>query len=369
MSANTGIFYDGATSARQTVTIDLADRALRIGTPDGRVLAEWPYRELIGLSGPREVLRLGRRGSTSPARLEISDAGLAAAIDARAAHVDRSGLTQRRQRAGVVAWSVAAVVSLVLVAWYGVPAIADRLAPMVPHAVEEQLGSAVEAQVRAMLGGGTSGRPFECGQEPSEQAGRAALDKLVQVLRNGAALPFALSASVIRRAEANAIALPGSRIYVYQGLVAKADNVDELAGVIAHEIGHIAHRDGTRAVLQGAGLSFLFGFLLGDFIGGGAIVVAAKTVLQSSYSREVEAAADAYGVEMMNKVGGNARALGTLLTKIGGATEPGMAILLDHPQTSARVTAINAQAAPAPLPVPLLNAAEWTALKHICGEN
>jgi predicted Zn-dependent protease len=92
-----------------------------------------------------------------------------------------------------------------------------------------------------------------------------------------------LRTQVVRRDETNAMALPGGQIYVFRGLIAKADNPDEVAGVIAHEIGHVAHRDGTKAVLQGAGLSFLFGMLLGDFVGGGAVVFAVKTVLQSSY--------------------------------------------------------------------------------------
>jgi Zn-dependent protease with chaperone function len=175
-----------------------------------------------------------------------------------------------------------------------------------------------------------------------------------------------LNAIVVRKPDANAIALPGAHIYVFQGLIAKAENADELAGVIAHEVGHIAHRDGTKSVLQAAGLSFLFGMLLGDFVGGGAVVVAARTVLQSSYSRDVEATADAYGVALMNKIGGNARALGTILTRIGGATEPGMKILMDHPETKARVAAINALSPPRS-GASLLDAAEWAALKRICG--
>ncbi len=111
----------------------------------------------------------------------------------------------------------------------------------------------------------------------------------------------------MHRKEANAFAIPGGQIYVFEGLIDTARDADELAGVLAHEIGHVAHRDGTRAVLQGAGLSFLFGMLLGDFVGGGAVVLAAKSVLQSSYSRDVEAAADVYGVGLMQKAGGNGR--------------------------------------------------------------
>ena len=86
---------------------------------------------------------------------------------------------------------------------------------------------------------------------------------------------------------------------MFEGLVDKANTPDELAGVIAHEMGHVAHRDGVRAVIQAAGLSFLFGMLIGDFSGGGAAVIAMRTVLQSSYSRETEAAADAWGAGLL----------------------------------------------------------------------
>jgi predicted Zn-dependent protease len=176
-----------------------------------------------------------------------------------------------------------------------------------------------------------------------------------------------LRAVVARRPEANAMALPGGYVYVFQGLIARADNVDELAGVIAHEMGHVANRDGTRAVMQAAGLSFLFGMLLGDFGGGTAVVVAVKTVLQSAYSREAEAAADLYGARLVAKIGGNPRSLGAILVRIAGGPGPMAAILIDHPQAEARAAAIEALAPPAGTTA-LLDGAEWAALKRICAE-
>jgi predicted Zn-dependent protease len=68
-----------------------------------------------------------------------------------------------------------------------------------------------------------------------------------------------LQVAVIHRKPANTIVLPRGHFYVFQGLIAKADAADELAGVIAREIAHVAYWDGTRIVLQTAGLSFLFG--------------------------------------------------------------------------------------------------------------
>ena len=368
MASGAGVFYDGQTSTRRTVAVDAAPDALRVRGEDGALLAEWPYRELEHLSAPEDVLRLGRAGSPVLARLEVRDPALASAIDDYADTLDRTGRTARRARHKVIAWTFAATVSLVLVAWFGMPALVERIAPLIPLSVEHRLGEAVEAQVRSMLDTGRSGgKPFECGTADAEKPGRAALDKLVSLLEGAASLPIPLKTIAVRRSEANAVALPGGHIYVFEGLINKVQTPDELAGVIAHEIGHVAHRDGTRAVLQAAGLSFLFGMLLGDFTGGGLVVVAAKTVLQSAYSREVEAKADLYGVALMMQIGADARALGAILERVAGAIEPGTSIFMDHPLTRDRVAAINAVAAAQPAPKPLLDPAEWTALRSICG--
>src|SRR4029078_9270489 len=155
-----------------------------------------------------------------------------------------------------------------------------------------------------------------------------------------AGLPISLHPFVVRDSEANAITLPGGYIYVFQSLIDKAESPHEPARVIAHKVGHAAHRDGTRAVLQAAGLSLLFGILLGDFVGGGAVVLAAKTILQTSYSRQVETAAGGHGVLLMARIDADARGLGRFLSRIAGTTHPGPKILLDHPEPRDRVAAI-----------------------------
>jgi Zn-dependent protease with chaperone function len=365
MTDGTGVFYDGITSQRHDVTVTLLETTLRATDAQRRVVAEWPYDELESMAAPDSVLRLGRRDNPDTARLEVRDPGLMTAIDIKAEGIDRTGGLARRQRAVVTAWIVAATVSLVLVAWFGVPVIAERLAPLVPAGLERRLGDAVDMQTRAMLDTGGTGEAFECGRSPRERPGRAAFDKLVARLETNAGLVNPVRAFVVRRPEANAIALPGGTVYVFEGLIDQARTPDELAGVIAHEMGHVAHRDGTRSVLQGAGLSFLFGMLLGDFVGGGAVVIAARTVLQSSYTREVETAADAYSVDLMNSIGADGSALAAILTRIGGATEPGMKILMDHPETRQRAGTIRARAQPAH-GAPLLDATDWAALKRIC---
>lgn len=359
------IYFDGTCSARNDVVVEAGAAGLRIFGAHRRLLDEWVYAELRRQSAPDGVLRLGRHGETLLARLEIRDAALAAAVEDRAVTLDRSGAAERALRRKVVALSLAAVVSLIFTAIIGVPVLATRLAPLVPISVEQKLGNAVDKQIRATLDSKHLGSAFVCGTGASGAAGRAALDKLVGKLKAAAALPYPLQVDVVRRADFNAFALPGGHIYAFQGLIDRAQSPDEVAGVLAHEIGHVAHRDGTRTVLQAAGVSFLFGMMLGDFVGGGAVVIAAKTVLRSSYSRQVEAAADAYSVGLMRKLGGDPRALATILARVAADKDEGIKILEDHPDTKDRVAAINA-VAPAGATTPLVGAADWAALKQIC---
>jgi hypothetical protein len=68
----------------------------------------------------------------------------------------------------------------------------------------------------------------------------------------------------------------------------------------------------------------------------------------------------------MTKVGGDPRGLGAVLSRIAGANHPGMKILLRHPATDERVTAINAASPSAPPSQRLLETSEWLALKRIC---
>jgi hypothetical protein len=366
-TTGTGIFYDGLTSDRREVAVELGGDAVRVSAPDGATLAQWRFAEISPLATPAGVLRVGLAGGKAAARLEIRDQALAAALLARAKPADRTGLTDRRTRTKVVVLSLAAIASMVGGAIWGVPLLADRIAPHLPVALEMRLGAAIDTQIRQVLDTSTAGKPFECGtgDDAGAVAARAAYGKLVGTLEATAGLELPLRALVVRRSEANAITLPGGRIYVFDGLLAKANSVDEVAGVLGHEIGHVAHRDGTKSVIESAGLSLLFGMLLGDFTGGGAVIIATRTVLQTAYSRAAEAAADEFGAQLMYKVGGDPHALGAILLRMSGKPGGAPHFLLDHPEAQERADAINRIPQPSPMK-PLLTPPEWNALKSIC---
>jgi Zn-dependent protease with chaperone function len=360
-------YFDGVTSKRHDVIVETAATSLRIINGErADLLDEWSYADLRSRSAPEGILRLGRRGESALARLEVRDAALAAAIAKRAPSLDRGGAADRTLRRRVVVLSLAAIASLVLTAVFGMPVLANRITPLVPLPMEKRFGEAIDKKIRPLLDIGDHGAAFQCGNGTPQAAGSRALDKLVHQLNLAANGPYHARVEVVRRKEANAFAaLPGGHVYVFEGLLAKSETPDELVGVIAYEMGHVVHRDGTRAVLRSAGLSFLFGMTLGDFVGGGAVVIAAKTVLSSSYSRHAEAAADAYSVELMQKVEADPTALAAVLSRIASGNEEGFEFLRDHPDTRARIAAISRATMAGPAK-PLLTETEWKVLKAIC---
>ena len=111
----------------------------------------------------------------------------------------------------------------------------------------------------------------------------------------------------------NALALPGGKIYLLNGLLQKAEGPDEIAGVIAHEMGHVAHRDQVRVMIQNGGTSFLIGLLFGDVTGSAAAIFAARSLVDASYSRQAESNADAFAIETMHALGRSPAPMGELL--------------------------------------------------------
>ena len=361
------IFFDGVTSVRRAATVNLGPTAMEMRTPDGEALAAWRYDELASYSAPDGMLRVGP--AKSPARLEIRDGDLAATFTARAGRIRQLGPVDPRTRRKVVGLSLAGVASALLVAMFGLPAMVERIVPLVPLALEQRLGASIDSHSRAPL---AREKHDECGQGPNGQASRAAFDKLVGQLETAADLPFPVRATVVRRTDDNAAALPGGRITVYGGAIKAIKTPDELAAVVAHEMGHVAHRDGARRVIHAAALWLLLGPLVGDFSAGATAWVGMHAVLLPSNSRQRETAADAFGAELMLKLGRDPRALGNYLLRHGDPSGSKLDTLFrDHPEARKRATAIDAIVRAAAnrgggTASPLLTAAEWTELKRIC---
>lgn len=191
------------------------------------------------------------------------------------------------------------------------------------------------------------------------------MKKLSDRLKAAAGPEVAFDIAVLGSKVPNAIALPGGRIYLFKGLLDKAGSVDEVAGVLAHEIGHTIERHGMQALIRAGGTSYLLGLLFGDVTGGAAIVVAARVLLDTAHSREAEEAADAFSARTMLELGRSPKPLGLLLKRIEGNQSQAPAFLSTHPVTDQRLKFLERQV-PARTGAPLLEDQEWRALKEIC---
>ncbi len=125
------------------------------------------------------------------------------------------------------------------------------------------------------------------------------------VRNSDAKVPFTIK--VIDSDEINAFALPGGFFYVNSGLILAADNESEMAGVMAHEIAHVAARHATRQMTRAQYANFATIPLI--FVGGGIGYAAYNAMSLAlpltflSFSREFEAQADYLGLEYMYKTG------------------------------------------------------------------
>ncbi|MEL6338178.1 MAG: M48 family metallopeptidase, partial [Pseudomonadota bacterium] len=122
-------------------------------------------------------------------------------------------------------------------------------------------------------------------------------------LQAHASLPYEIQVDVLDHSLVNAIAMPGGRIFLFRGLIDNAETPEEVAGVLAHEIGHIVHRDPTTGVLRTAGTAGMFSMILGDIFGAGIIAAAGEAALNASYQREAEARADDVALQILADAG------------------------------------------------------------------
>ena len=148
----------------------------------------------------------------------------------------------------------------------------------------------------------------------------------------------------------NAFALPGGPVYINRGVIEAADNESQLAGVIAHEISHVALRHGTnqasKASIAQMPLAILGGMLGSNSVAATLAQLGAGFAVNSillKYSRTAESQADTMGTQILYDSGYDARAMAQFFEKIQAQDQGGRSVefLSNHPNPGNRIQNVN----------------------------
>lgn len=345
------------------VSVHVVPDGVELLLPDGQPLV-WRWADLRRLPDQAEKDALViRRAGNMVARLYLRDSELRMQIQSRAPHLKKRDRSIPMSKLAVWAGGAAAAVAVII--FFLVPVMAAQLAVLLPAEGEKALGDTTFEQIRMALDETGLGSTAICEGDDGNAAMRAMYDRLNPTPD----LPYDVQIHILDHDMVNAFALPGGRIVFFRGLIDQADNPEEVAAVLAHEIGHVVNRDPTRDALRSAGSLGVLGLLFGDFAGGTITLFLANQLINASYSQSAETTADDYAHDLLDTAGVSPAALGTMFERLldeHGDAEGIIAHFMSHPQMGARIAAAQAAVVDGRDYGSVLNGGEWQALQTVC---
>lgn len=340
-----GILYDGLSAHRQKVKLEPLRDCVEIAYGDG-YSEEVDAKLLTRLQRDPQSLRLGRTDVTGwrlilPSVAEPEVAHLLATEERYGRWIDRIGFIPALAVFGAM---TVAIISI----GYAAP---QWLAPHVPYSWERNLGTAIVGDFG----------DYRC----RNSEGQRALEALTERLEPGATRgdrPIRVAALDVPIF--NAAALPGGHIVLFKPAITETESVEELAGMLAHEIAHVRRRHVTEALIRELGIGALIRLFAGD------IGANAEQLVALSYTREHEAEADADAIAMLKRARIDPRPTARLFERLaegeGGGPGFDAEFLNSHPVSSGRAKRFASAFDPNAAYRPALNRDQADALFNIC---
>lgn len=352
------IYFDGLTAADRQVSISLGATGVRFS---GDSVAEqtWSYDGLgmVEQHHTGHPFRLTHEGFPG-ARLIVSDDQLVGALVSRAPQL-RGGFSLKG-KGRALAWTGGIAAGFLIAAYLVVQLAPQRLAFVLPDSWRERVGGQVETSLT------------EGASRCTAPEGVSALAAMVARLAEGNPELPPLSVQVYNIPVMNAFAMPGERIVITAELIRRANRPEQVAGVLAHEVGHVLKRHSEAQLVRATGLQILLSLMTGG--GGDTISTIASVATILSYTREAEAEADDVGLSLLERSAidplGLKEFFEILMAEEGkpstGTWRKIESAVATHPGTEDRIRKIH------PLPDdvaarPVMTDEQWQALKKICG--
>lgn len=348
-------FADGRAAVTYVASCEFEQDALVIRVGAGTL--RWAYADLARADDDNGTMILKRKPDTGErVILDLAAEGPLRAA-APALFTPRA---QGVESPAVVAMLSGIAASLAALFLIGVPMAAEPIARVMPQGYRDRISELTWQQVNSSM--------TEC-TGPGAAEGQGALYTLTDRLDAHLApeLRDSVDVFVMRAAVPNAFALPDDSIVITDQLIAFAESPDELAGVIAHELGHVEGRHVMTTLIQRLGAGIFFDVVFGGAGFGQAFAIGSSSIASMSFSREYETDADARGLDMMERAHIDPHATAALFERIAAAF-PGddqiPPLLRSHPAHADRAAAARARASAGA--TPSLSAEEWQAVRSMC---
>lgn len=356
-----GVFDDALPEGRAAATITVWRHGVEARLEAGKV---YTIRS--------EVLRLERGGSTgrmlfirgqdprltlfSEAPGLLEEIGTTSGLEARNAVATLTAEVAKTRRATLSLWLIAAAV-LVVLGLVTPPLFrvaVDGAVGQLPLSLDVKLGELASSEITSFGPAITDERAAGLATEILERL-RPHLPPDIAALD--------LKITVIESAEVNAFALPGGRMAVLSGLLKRADDVNMVAAVFAHELMHVRHRHGMRALVQSAGVLGLISVIFGDATGVVALLAQGGALATlTHYGREHESQADLDGVALTAAAGFDPAGMPAFFRKLkelapSSEVQEALSWMSSHPSHEERIAAIEAL-------IPSLTRGDDAPMKH-----
>lgn len=347
-------FSDGKTAGSKEAEVEVTNGALSIHVSGGETFV-WPLQQLETAEplSAHAVDALVTCPITPGATLFVPGPRFARALAEVAPQLNASAARWQTARPWIL--TTLGVIAIGVLVWLADLSPARFVASLLPQEARQTMGRQVVASLTA--------KRRIC--ETTD--GKAALDQLATRLTSTLSSDSKFSIVVIDWGLVNAFATPGENIVLTRGLLEKATSSDEVAGVLAHEMGHGIELHPETGLIRAMGLSAAAELMMGG--SGGTLSNLGILLIQMSYSRDAENQADDHALEILRKAGisskGVANFFERMAKKRGGESSSNLtSILSTHPGTTERLAKI-LQSGGYPA-TPALEPNKWQALKSIC---
>jgi len=226
--------------------------------------------------------------------------------------------------ATIAAVALAVVVLMGLGYWFGLPWLAGAAASRVPVSTEVGMGDTMyDNMIRAY---------------DVDERLTAATNDFVKSIDFKTRYPIRVT--VVKNNDANAFALPGGRIVVFDGIIRKMKTKEELAALLAHEVSHVHYRHSLRNIFRSLGGYLFLSLLLNDINGIITVLADNSNMLANlTYSRELETEADQKAMGIFRDQGLDLKGFVDLFTMLKGehGDVGSLKLLSTHPLTADRL--------------------------------